>query len=718
MRTAKIVSLALLVSTAASADLAITVDGLPPDWANATACFNETQGDGSGNIDLVRTCLTNNNSAGDVGSLYVLFENKSASITEAQFGVTIDRNNDGIINGLDEFWQVNIPSGGNDPQIIYVRDPVTLALKRQYDRSTCGGTATSDGWSAHRNSSDKYVELGIAYGCLGLSYGDDTRLIQAGCNPNLDLTYPAYYDGDGDTLQAAGAPPNVTLFTVTAQPGQNVLTWNNPAQHQGVLVLRAVGAPVSTAPADHATYAVGDAVGNAKVVYLDGVSATSTIATFTDSGLAEPTDSGTATRYYYKVFNHWQNRTFAAGNVPTSSGLFGEPTRSSPPAGWNGPMWCYSTGFSSFVQPVHRAGIAAYGAGNFAAVTANQIYSGLELFRPQRLYGPVQDRYTVTTAAGIAGLFTGDQSGRVYALDPNTGAARWIANGGSPIAGSIQSAPVFQGRAYSGAAFQSTFSTDVMFVASRNASATTNRVFAIRPDTGQILWTGPKDSATGALVNMDIVSGAPWVDYDNVSRNRIWVGARNNGGSQPSLYVLNSLNGTILKTFSLPGVDLPVFRDYTLNQMVVVDNTGVVHGYDLNTLNQVWTVSIGGTPASFPYTVGGGFIITRKRGADAGRVSFYKVSGTTVTEVWGVTVADPSYPVIDFWSAQQLILVGSSDGTIKALNPDTGAIVKSVQVSSQQVGTPGLHRISPAPPDRIDVQTADGRMCAIKYPFN
>lgn len=709
----------LFAARTANADANIIVDGLPGDWVASPTCFDETQGDGVGNIDLVGMCIENNNSVGDVGSLFAIFENKSNSISEGLFGLIIDINADGRLDAADEFWQVNVPSGGVEPEIIYVRDPVSLTLKRQYNRGTCGGTATSDGWSARRDS--KYVEMGIAYGCLGLSYGNDTRLIQAGVHVNQDLTYAAYYDGTANTLERAGPPANVALFTVVAGPGRNTLSWTNPPQHQGVVILRAVGAAVTAVPANQTTYAVGETVGDATVVYADGEGSTiSATATFTDTAVAEPTEAGVATRYFYKVFNHHQTRTYAPGNVPTSNGLFGEPTRVTRPVGWEGAHWCMSTGFSSFVQPTGRGGVAVYGAGNFAAITGNNTVpgnlaaDGNERFRPRQLSGPVQDRFTVTQSGGLIGIFTGDQSGRVTALSADTGATLWTANGGAPLASSIQSTPVFQARAWSSAAFQAAFSSDLLFVASRNPSATNNRVFGLRSDTGELLWTGPKNSA-GALMAMDIASGAPWVEYDGTGINRLWVGSRTNGGSQPGLWVLDSLSGTAIKTFAMPaGIDLPVFRDNTLKQMIVVDNAGTVHGIDLATLAQVWSVSLGGEPASFPYAIGGGFIITRKGGAGVGQVARYRVTNNVPELLWAALVANPSYPTINFTPGQQRIYVGSSDGAVRAFDPATGAVTGTLNVSATQVGTPGLDTVS----QRLHVSGADGRLCAFSIPFN
>src|SRR5262249_57599734 len=107
------------------------------------------------------------------------------------------------------------------------------------------------------------------------------------------------------------------------------LLWNNPGVHDGVLVLRSTAGVPNTVPTNGVNYAVGAVLGNATVLYNDSQSFAPRI---TDQGLTN------GTRYYYRVFNHDKYFVYSAGNVPSSSGVFSEPTSRVSPA----PSYCYT----------------------------------------------------------------------------------------------------------------------------------------------------------------------------------------------------------------------------------------------------------------------------------------------------------------------------------------------------------------------------------------
>ncbi|MHB8876856.1 MAG: hypothetical protein ACYC8T_24430, partial [Myxococcaceae bacterium] len=354
--------LAALIPGAAAADANINVDGVDPDWAGVTSCWSEPPGDGNQGVDLIRVCSENNNTAGDNGYLFQLFESQTAKPTnvDTYFGFSFDRNNDGIIDSADEVWVYFYKKGGggNTPTALQVRDPVTNNVRRSYaSPGDCGGPATSNGWSGQ--SANKIAEGRIAYGCLGLTFGNDNRLFQLGVFPNSDVTPIAYYDGTTGTVSTPVTPGDVANLVASSRVGGNTLFWTNPAQHEGVLVLRAPAPGPDTLPVKNSVYTVGQTLGNATVAYVD--SGGSTVSTFADTGLTN------GARYYYKVYNHHQNYTFATGNVPSTTGVFSEPT--SRAAG--SPLWCYSVGYPSMQQPSVQPGTAVITSGNLGAVTAN-----------------------------------------------------------------------------------------------------------------------------------------------------------------------------------------------------------------------------------------------------------------------------------------------------------------------------------------------------------
>lgn len=740
MKTSVLLIAQLLCCATAFADANIVVDGVNTDWAATTSCFFEPAGDVTGGVDLNRSCMENNNTTGDVGQVFLLFQN--ANVTQnlrgSSFGWQFDKNQDGVFDANDEIWYVTVPATGTTFTDIIILNPTNFAERRRYSTQTdCGGSPTSNGWSAAWVNN--VVELSIAYGCIGWSAGNDNRLVQVGAYQPLDTSAAAWYDGAAGTVTPPGTPANVLHFTVASGPGRNTLTWTNPAQHQGVLIVRRTGSAVTFAPSNLTEYTTASNLGNGdSVVYVDGNTnaVVSNVSSWTDTSVIQPTTADVRTRYFYKVFNHHQARTYAAGNVPTTAGLFGEPTLVTRPVGWNGPHWCFSTGLASYVQPTQRRDVGVYAPGNLAAIVAtntvrtSQANDGLERFRPVSINASIQDRFSVTTAGGVSAIFTGDQSGRMYAFSSDTGSklSGWVKNNGdAPLSGasSIQTTPVFQARALSSPAAQAVMPSDLVFVATRNSSATTNRIYALNAATGDIVWIGPKNATTGALMNMDIVSGVPWVEYDATGINRLWVGSRSNNNTQPSLWILDSLTGNVIQTISIPGgalaggVDLPIFRDNTLKQMVLVDNNGNVRGYSLTTLAQVWTVALGGSPASFPYTVGGTFFITRKRtsATETGRLYRYQVVNNVATVMagWPRQIPDPSYPTVDFTAGQQRVYVGSSDGLIYSVDINNGNL-KTVRVgaSGQQLGSIGIDTMA----NRVHVYGAEGRVCAFSIPFN
>jgi outer membrane protein assembly factor BamB len=695
--------LALLVPALASADADITVDGLTGDWASTITCYPEVSGDSRGQIDLNRACLENNNAAGDQGSLFLLLESVDPWPSQNQnitYGFGMDLNNNGTMDANDRFFAVVFDRGNPAPP-----DPVRMELWMNnrlvgtyLPGQGCGGTPTSNGWSARRGA--RTLEVAIAYGCIGLGFGTDIFMVSAGTSPFWDETAPMYYDGTTGSLAPPAPPPDVALLTARALPGQVSLHWNNPAQHEGVLILRAAGAPPNTAPVRHQQYAVGATLGNATVVYSDRFS---TASQFSNSGLVN------GTRYYYRVYNHHQNYTYAPGDSPPG-GIWAEPKAR---AGGN-PLWCYSTGFPNTVQPVTDLGVAVYSAGNLGAITANRTDTatvtadGAEKFRPVGLGAPIGNRFALGPLAGHGGSFivTGDQSGRLWAVNANTGAILWQGNGGAPLGDRIQGQPIIQRAARANAAYQALHAgRDLIFIGTRNAVAGSNKVYALSSVDGQVVWTyAPGD--------LEMINGGFMIDYEF---NRLWVAARGAG----SLRVLDSLTGTpvpapLTSRFDLGDIDTGVVRDQGFtsatsdDSAVVVTTGGTVYAIDTTNLVQRWSVAVGPT-STFVTPTGSGFIAS----VSSGSVQRWLVINGTPSMLWSASVPTPSGVRIDF--AGQKVFVGGSDGRLYELDVVSGA-ARSFPVSpGQAVGTPTIDPTAGV--NRLHVGSLDGRLCAFQLPF-
>jgi|GEM_PF-2328995 len=501
----------------------------------------------------------------------------------------------------------------------------------------------------------------------------------------------------GTITFAPTALVEVSVLTAVSGPNTNSLLWNNPGVHDGVLVLRSTAGVPNTVPTNGVNYAVGAVLGNATVLYNDSQSFAPRI---TDQGLTN------GTRYYYRVFNHDKYFVYSAGNVPSSSGVFSEPTSRVSPA----PLYCYSVGFPTLIQPVTELNTAVYSASNSYGISANNTSStvsldGQERWRPSILSGAAQARFPVVALQGRAGnyILVGDQAGKAYALNSSTGARIWTANGGTALGDAIQAQVGVQLYAFANAAFQAANpNRDLVFVPTRNNSSTNNKLYALSSVDGSVVWTY-------APPTMDIASGGVLVDYTN---NRLWLGVRAGGSNQPSLHVINSLTGAAVTTFQLGDIDLPINRDSQSNQAYVTTNAGVAYGYDLDSMSQKWSFNTG-TLNAYVFPVGNGFIASIK--GPPGQVQWYAVNPSSgqVTPVWSaaVPIAGPTGVRIDY--VNQKIFVGSSDGKIHQIDVTTGVDEKQLTVSTQQLGTPTIDTTA----NRLAVGGMDGRLCAFQLPL-
>ncbi|MBX7100913.1 MAG: PQQ-like beta-propeller repeat protein [Myxococcaceae bacterium] len=527
------------------------------------------------------------------------------------------------------------------------------------------------------------------------------------CNPACPTASTGCYVALGNaSTNSTGTfpalpPANVRNLTVVAGNGQNILTWTNGAPQSGVVVVRKSGSAVNRAPTNGTAYSAGASLGSRNTVVFANNGGT-TPSTFTDTGLTN------GTKYFYKVFSHNQ-LNYADGAVPTSAGVFGTPT---PKSGANNPLWCYTFGLPSLQQPTTELNSTVFTASNSGALTASRTTvgtpatDGTERWRPTTMLGAIQSRPTLVPLQGRSGnwLITADQTGHAYLVSASTGALAWTAGNGTQLGTTIQAQPVVQLFAYANAAFQAAHpNRDVIFVATNNTGSTTNnKVYGISSVDGSILWTYSPG-------NMDVVPGGMAVDYTN---NRLWVAGKSNGGTgQPSVRVLNTLNGAQLATFSVGDINYGVNLRFLSagNEAVVVNSTGTVYGYNLASMSQVWSQSIGAT-SSWVYPITTGFIAPLS-GA-SGTVRRYNVSGTSATQMWTTTtIANPTGVTIDF--TNQKAFVGSSDGSLRQINLATGAIEKTAAVGGGALSPPTVD----ATASRLHVGTNDGRLCSFPVPL-
>jgi len=110
-------------------------------------------------------------------------------------------------------------------------------------------------------------------------------------------------DAAGTTMTVDNlAPADAAWGSITADIGQVVLNWSNPADSDfaEVVILRGT-ATISDAPSEGSTYSVPGTIGASDIVYVGS------LETFTDTGVSNGTD------YYYKIFSRDVYRNYSAG---------------------------------------------------------------------------------------------------------------------------------------------------------------------------------------------------------------------------------------------------------------------------------------------------------------------------------------------------------------------------------------------------------------------
>jgi hypothetical protein len=500
------------------------------------------------------------------------------------------------------------------------------------------------------------------------------------------------------------AIPEVGTLVALSTNGKNSLMWNDPVDHDGVLIVRQAGSPPTTAPVPGQQYFAGQALGAGTVVYADAASFSSS---FDDTGLTN------GTQYYYRVFNHDLYFLYAPGNAPSSTGIFGIPT-----AGGSGnPTWCYNSGFSSGLQPMIDYGAGVYNAGNAKFISGNvsspgSATDGTEKWRPAVLQGAVQNRFQVVPLTGRTGSYivTGDQSGFATVISAATGSLIFKGNGGTALGGRIQAQPAVQLLQYSNAAYSAAFpSTDLLIFATAD-TGTVNKVVALKSTDGTLAWTyAPGDLA--------MVSGGMVLDTNT---NNLWVASR--AGGVGTLRVLNSLNGTLKKAWSVGDVDLPLAYDAPSNQIYITNNAGVVYGFDASltaTTQPVWQSTIG-TQSSYAYPTGHGFIASLSGSLQWFKVSAQTDGGTTIAPTWATAPAmtAPTGVRVDYGTPQK-IYVGDSAGVLHQVDLTTGVedTTKRRQISTSGLGTPTIDPYFASGAKRLYVNSLDGRLCAIEVPY-
>jgi hypothetical protein len=302
-------------------------------------------------------------------------------------------------------------------------------------------------------------------------------------------------------------------------------------------------------------------------------------------------------------------------------------------------------------------------------------------------------------------IIGGDQSGRVHSVDAFIGATNWTANL-SAKADAIQAGVAVQMRAYSDAAFRAQYTTDVIFAASRNTTATNcgtaatnNKLFALRGDTGASLWTF-NDTCTYSI---DYVVGMPYVDY---ARNRVYVATR---GAGSTLWILNSLDGSIVQQLALGHLDTSPALSVDGATIYVGSAAGRLYAVDTTTFSSTY------------YDLGSGVkSVVWEDWSVAGRLYFTTMDGNvwclqndggTFSQVWTVPIAGASTPLL-----LDKLYVGSSDGRMHELDTN-GGNEKVFPTTGTLDGAAFVGDVSTEDGTHVFVGTSGGKLFKIQVPL-
>lgn len=387
----------------------------------------------------------------------------------------------------------------------------------------------------------------------------------------------SFYKCANSRLCSVAATGGNATATVTWSPiyDPQCLSSSTPTACQA-LVVRDTSA-ITWAPTNGTSYTVGNQPAGGPATMR--VAFNGTGQSFSQSGLTN------GTQYFYRVYP----RINGGNNYITDSGMTQAISQVSvtPSASL---AWSYmTTGGSTLNAPIMGDG-RLYVASNGNKVVALDSASGAEVATPVITNGAVQSYLTwLPVSAGGEAVIAGDQNGWLTRIDGVTGARVWVRKMGVDSGGFLQASVSAQLRASAtcdGGSFNGTYSVDQLYVVSRNASQSNNRVWAVPLDAdgqGALSWTYP---VTGGSPAIDRAAGQPFVDY---CRNRLWVttGA-GSGGNQPGVWVINTLNGNLIGSINPAG-------DLTNTSPLLSGDTNTV--WMGNSLGYIGAVDTGGSPS-------------------------------------------------------------------------------------------------------------------------
>ncbi len=455
---------------------------------------------------------------------------------------------------------------------------------------------------------------------------------------------------------ACSTVADASYVATNAQNGQVTVYWSSPLP---VLIVRKTSAFSTEVPTNGTTYTAGTtpggSLGTATVAYVGSGVATSFTETIANGTL------------YYKVFA-MNGACYSPGTVNTTPGVNASPAASPQ-------TWSYAMAGGWMMRGGTAGTGTIYTSSNASEIVSLNTANGTQSWAPVSTQAQIQGWLGwIPISGGGAAALGGDQSGNVYSVNTATGATNWTVTLKTAVtpnqdADAVQAPVSAQLRAYSNTTFTTNVTDDLLFVATRNSSgtplcgtaSTNNKVFAIKASTGAVLWTF--NQSCNQAAGVDYIIGQPWVDY---ARNYIYVASRAGAsGTQPSLWVINTINGSLVTSLALGHLQTSPTLSNDGKTLYVADTSGNLYALDTTTLpgslTKKWT-----SPAAL------GTAVTLVQDAPIAQCS----TATSCTATFGVNIA----------AGHALIATFSSNhgGTLTSV---TGGGVTWTQAINIQLGT-------------------------------
>lgn len=497
------------------------------------------------------------------------------------------------------------------------------------------------------------------------------------------------------TVAAAVPVSDAVNFAITSGNTQSTLYWSPPsADYDGVLILRGPDAAFTT-PVDGIDYTsqVGQIIPttNDTVVYFD--SNMTYVNFYIDTGLTNNIP------YYYKMFNHNEYFIYSAGTALDS--IPGDPVI-------NDRQWTYSVGFTTLIIPTINPGVGLYSGSNGNNIFSMTTADGEEIWRAKETAAPVQSGIQIVPISGTGNsyIFASSQDGHVYAVDVATGSNVWT----SPLLGDmIQAACAVQLRDYSDVSFQGTYTTDVVFAATRNdplISSTNNKLYALDATSGAILWT----FNGGGTYMVDMVNAMPVISYSN---NTLVFASYSNGGTQSSVWAIDTLTGGLKWSIAVGDIDAAPSVSLDETAVYVGTVTGDIYALDITNGSFKWTAPFAAASpvvgVIFENYISTGILYFTTQDGNI-RAIQDNGTGTIPSQLWQTIIAGASSPLPVPDPGWDVMYVGSSDGNLYELNLADGTqSIYGPWAFGSQVGDPVLDISS----NFIFAGTSGGRIYSI-----